>query len=144
MSNIVGKTLLGAKKLGGIVGKSATEIGTVISGVAVEVGGQAKKAAKISMIKAEMENLYFVLGSVVFEGGLTPDNEKAMEIMNSLYTLNADLVELEKQEKTNDCSCGDDCNCGGNCSCGDDCKCDGGCHCHETDGDNDNTEDTEN
>ena len=107
MSNFMGKTLLGAKKIGqavgksageigATIGKSASEIGNTIGGAATEFGDYTKKVAKVSMVKAEMDELYFKLGKAVFEDGLMPTNEGAMEIMNKLYELDAQVVEMEK------------------------------------------------
>ena len=110
MSNFMGKTLLGAKKLGkavgksageigATIGKSATEIGNTIGGAATEFGDYTKKVAKVSMVKAEMDELYFKLGKSVFEDGLMPSNETAMDIMNKLFELDAQVVEMEKAIK---------------------------------------------
>lgn len=122
MSNIMGKALLGAKKIGQAVGKFATEIGTTIGGAASELGDYTKKVAKVSMFKAEMDGLYSELGKSVFMDGLTPNNEKAMELMNKLYELDAQVTEMEKEIKQDvpvECSCDDNCPREGECHCED-------------------------
>lgn len=147
MSNLVGKTLLEAKRLGENLSKSTVELGKVISKSSGELGNTvgevlssvssiAKKSAKISMLKAEIDENYQKLGRSVFENGLTPDNEEGLEILHVLFDKYMEMQyfqELLKNEKGNakttcDCGCED---CEDSCDCENSCDCEDSCDCHE-------------
>lgn len=95
--NFFGKALLEMKKVGDVVSKSASEIGDTIG----EATSNAKNLAKISMMKAERDNLYMELGKAVFENGVTFDNEVAMNCIAEITKKNEEIAALEKETKTN-------------------------------------------
>ena len=126
MSNILGKTMLEMKRVGKVISRSACEVGNAIGEAATNISAHTKKVAKISMMKAEIDNLYYELGKAVFEDGLMPSNELAMTYMDELFEKVDVLEALENELKSDEdtCSCGDECTCvEGECSCGDECAC---------------------
>lgn len=118
MSNVWGKTLLEMKRVGAVIGKSAGEIGAAFGEAAVNISAHTKKVAKISIMKAEMDNLYYELGKVVFEEGLMPSNELAMIYMEELFNKADELqaLEAELNDDVETCTCDCDSNCDSNCS----------------------------
>ena len=135
--NIVGKTLLEVKKTMKVVGKAAGEVGSAVGEAATNISNHTKKIAKISMLKAEMDAMYTELGKSVFMDGLMPSNEKAMELMDTLFEKSDELEALERElaetDKSDEIPSEDvkpECTCDGDC--GEDCHCvDGECHCDE-------------
>lgn len=141
MGNLVGKTLLEAKRLGENLSKSTVELGKVISKSSGEFGNTvgevfssfssiAQKSAKISMLKAEIDENFEELGRSVFENGLTPDNEEGLDILNILFDKHMEMQhlqeELEIEKSKNNVDCNSDCE-----DCGESCDCECGCECHE-------------
>ena len=135
--NLVGKTLLEVKKTMKVVGKAAGEVGSAVGEAASNISNHTKKIAKISMLKAEMDAMYAELGKSVFMDGLMPSNEKAMELMNTLFEKADELEALEKEISVDEVvdeptpeDVKPECTCDGDC--GEDCHCvDGECHCDE-------------
>ncbi len=138
MANNMGKVLLEMKKVGGAFKKSANEIGSAIGEAATNISAHTKAIAKIAMLKAEMDAIYLDLGKSVFEDGLMPDNETAMNLMNVLFEKSDEIEALQKvvdannAENDKSCDCGADCDCKGDCTCEDSCEdsCDD-CVCEE-------------
>lgn len=145
MGNLVGKTLLEAKRLGENLSKSTVELGKVISKSSGEFGNTvgevfssfssiAQKSAKISMLKAEIDENFEELGRSVFENGLTPDNEEGLDILNVLFDKHMEMqhlqeeLEIEKSKNKVNCDCG--CGCDGDGDCEESCE----CECHECGG----------
>lgn len=135
--NMMGKALLEMKKVGKAFGKAAGEVGSAVGEAATNISTHTKKIAKVSMLKAEMDNLYMELGKSVFMDGLMPDNETAMNLMNVLFeksdeleALERELAETDKSDETPSEDVKSECTCDGDC--GEDCHCvDGECHCDE-------------
>ena len=123
MANNMGKVLLEMKKVGGAFKKSANEIGSAIGEAATNISAHTKAIAKIAMLKAEMDAIYLDLGKSVFEDGLMPDNETAMNLMNVLFEKSDEIEALQRvvdannAENDKSCDCGADCDCKGDCTC---------------------------
>ena len=94
MSN-KGKFLHEIKKVGAVVKKSASEVGSAIGEAATNISAHAKVAAKVAVLKAEMDAIYLDLGKSVFEDGLMPSNETALNLMNVLFEKSAELEALQ-------------------------------------------------
>lgn len=135
--NMMGKALLEMQKVGKAFGKAASEVGSAMGEAATNISAHTKKVAKISMLKAEMDNLYVELGKSVFMDGLMPENETALNLMNVLFekadeldVLERELAEADKPVETPSEDVKPECTCDGDC--GEDCHCvDGECHCDE-------------
>ena len=99
MGNFIGKALIEAKKVGEVISKASSEIGAVVGEATKNISETAKRAAKISMLKAEIEGMYKDLGKAVFEEGLLLTNEKALELMQVMMDKYKEVIELEAEEK---------------------------------------------
>jgi hypothetical protein len=99
MGNFIGKALIEAKKVGEVISKASSEIGAVVGEATKNISETAKRAAKISMLKAEIEGMYKDLGKAVFEDGLLLTNEKALELMQVMMDKYKEVMELEAEEK---------------------------------------------
>lgn len=141
MSNLFGKTLLEAKKVGSAISKSAKEIGGAVGEATSNIAGHTKKTAKIAMLKAEMDQMYTKLGKAVFNYGMIEENEEALEIMKEMLDKKSEIERLEKElddcneqrECNHDHECGHDGPCDCECDC-EDCDEDCDCGCHDEDG----------
>lgn len=121
--NFWGKALLGAQKLGQAVGDAASD-----------AAAATKKAAKISILKAEMNGIEEKIGQAVYTGGLTPDNAEAAKLLAELVAKHEELEKVQKEAEESDhenctdpeCEC--DCH-DGESHCDDEnCNCDCACH----------------
>ena len=119
--NFWGKALLGAQKLGQAVGDAASD-----------AAAATKKAAKISILKAEMNGIEEKIGQAVYTGGLTPDNAEAAKLLAELVAKHEELEKIQKEaEECDHENCTDpECDChDGECHCDDEnCNCDCACH----------------
>jgi len=122
MSNIWGKTLLEAKRVGSAISKSAKEVGGAIGQATANVADHTKKTAKIAMLKAEMDQMSTKLGKAVFNYGITEENEEALEIMKEMLNKKSEIEKLEKELDNCDCKCEHNHECGHEGPC--DCECD--------------------
>ena len=141
MSNILGKTIIGVKKSVEAVANSS--FGTALNEATNNITENTKKVVRMSVLKAEMEDLYQKLGKAVFDYGMIEENELALSYMKELLEKKFELDYLEKTHE--DCKCTEfteeDCVCNGECDCHDieehdceecsDCKDDCECECHD-------------
>lgn len=97
MGNFLGKVLLQGKKALDSINEATEDVAIVLKEQAVNASKYAKTIIAISMLKAEIEDLYKELGEIVFLEGLLPDNEEAIEIMTSLFQKTAVLEHLESE-----------------------------------------------
>lgn len=137
MSNIFGKTLLGAKQIGSNISKSAKEITATVGTATANVAEHAKKAAKVAMLKAEMEQLYKTLGLSIYENHVDNMLDELLtqqEIADIIHQINEKKSELDALE-THECDCDYECGCNGPCDCTCDCnECDKeSCECEPCD-----------
>lgn len=101
--NIVGKAIVEGKKLVNTVTEKVSPVveDTVktVKEQSVIATAKAKRAVEISVLKAEIDDLYKEFGKAAFEWGLMPDNEKALELMKVLYAKTDELGKLEDEVK---------------------------------------------
>ena len=109
MGNLLGKTILEGKKLVDSITEKATPVVSeavkTFKEQSADLTAKAKRAVDISVLRAEIADLYTEFGKATFEWGLMPSNEKALDIMKVLYE-KTDLlekyeaeIEAEKAEK---------------------------------------------
>lgn len=61
---------------------------------AVNVGKLSKLLVKKSMLESEIEKQYNLLGHLIFEDGIRLENERALNVMDWLYSKTKDLDEI--------------------------------------------------
>jgi len=98
MSNLMGKVLLEGKKVVDSISEVTVKAVDTVKEQSAPIIDKAKKSMEISMLKAEIDDLYKEFGKATFEWGLMPTNEKAMELMKVLYEKTGLLEELTKVE----------------------------------------------
>ena len=101
MGNLLGKAIVEGKKFVDTVTEKVTPVieETVksVKEQTVNLTSQAKRTIDISVLRAEIEDLYTEFGKATFEWGLMPSNEKALEIMKVLYEKTEMLEKLEAE-----------------------------------------------
>lgn len=101
MSNFLGKAIVEGKKIVDSITEKATPVVTEavknFKEQSADLTSKAKRAIDISVLKAEIEDLYLEFGKATFEWGLMPSNEKALEIMKVLYEKTDLLEKLEAE-----------------------------------------------
>lgn len=101
MSNLLGKAIVEGKKIVDSITEKATPVVTEavknFKEQSADLTSKAKRAIDISVLRAEIEDLYTDFGKATFEWGLMPSNEKALEIMKVLYEKTDLLEKLEAE-----------------------------------------------
>lgn len=99
MGNLFGKVLVKGKKAIDNINEATGDVTSVLKEQAKNASKYAKTLIAISMLKAEIEDLYKELGEVVFEEGLMPDNTEALDIMTTLFEKTEMLEHFEREVK---------------------------------------------
>lgn len=113
MSKMLGKVLIGLRDMGEDVSYALKNTDFKVKDTVKEVVNNTKNYAKVAMIDAELDDLFYCLGLTVFEEGLTPENENATALIDYMTEKYKEMNELKKEmgifDYCDDCDGCDNC-----------------------------------